>query len=126
GGAASGDQVTIVDLGDRRALVAVVDAHGPGETAHELASVLAAHVRNGATKTPDLGSLLASCEGVVRRTGRGAVASMLLLVVDAARHTVRVANAGMPLPLVGGRSGIAVPLGERGPALGLADGVRRR
>ncbi len=126
---AGGDRVEIVDLGSRRTLVALIDAHGPGESAGELASALAAHVRFAAVRhhePPTL--LLASSDEVVRRNfrgARGAIASMVVLLVDAAHHTVRIANAGMPSPVVGGRAGICVPLGERGPALGVAAGVVR-
>lgn len=126
---AGGDRVEIVDLGARRTLIALIDAHGPGESARELASALAAHVRFAAARhhePPTL--LLASSDELVRRSfrgERGAIASMLVLLVDAAHHTVRIANAGMPSPLVGGRAGICVPLGERGPALGVVSGVVR-
>lgn len=126
---AGGDRVEIVDLGSRRTLVALIDAHGPGEAARDLASALAAHVRFAAARhhePPTL--LLASSDEVVRRMfrgERGAIASMVVLLVDAAHHTVRIANAGMPSPVVGGRAGICVPLGERGPALGVASGVVR-
>jgi serine phosphatase RsbU (regulator of sigma subunit) len=95
----------------------------------EIASALAAHVRFSAARNHEPPTLLlASSDEVVRRLGRGergAIASMLVLLVDATRHTVRIANAGMPAPVVGGRAGLCVPLGDRGPALGLVTGMQR-
>ena len=127
---AFGERVEIVDLGARRTLIAVIDAHGPGEAARDVAAALAVHVRFAAERNyepPTL--LLASSDELVRRMARderAGTASMLVLLIDAVHHTVRIANAAMPAPLVGGRAGLVVPLGDRGPALGLGSGVPRR
>lgn len=131
----AGERVDVIELPDRRALVVLIDAHGPGEAAHVLAARLLGHVRSWAKRAFEPGGagaagldpMVRGLDATVRGFGPGAgVASLLLLLVDAARHTVRAACAGIPGPIVGGRAGFVSPLAERGPALGLAPDVRRQ
>ena len=52
-------------------------------------------------------------------TGGERYVSLLLVMLDARRHTVRLANAGQCEPLAVGRSGGVIALEGHGPALGL-------
>lgn len=119
-GEEAGDLVEIVPLGDRRWLVALLDARtrGPGgvETAREVARAIAA--RAATTKRP--GALLEAANALVHEAARGEeLISAVLFVLDGARKTIRIANAGQIAPLAVGRSGGVVALEGHGPALGL-------
>ena len=56
-------------------------------------------------------------------TGGERYVSLLLVLLDAQRHTVRLANAGQCEPLAVGRSGGVIALEGHGPALGLLPSV---
>ncbi len=60
---------------------------------------------------------------VYERANGDQLVSVLLVLVDAERATVRLANAGHVSPLAVGRSGGVVALEGRGPALGLLPDV---
>jgi len=126
-GSETGDVVEFVPLGEKRWLVALIDAktRGPqgAEIARDVARMIASRI--AAAKRP--GAVLAAANALVYETAAGEeLVSALLLVLDGARRTIRLANAGQIAPLAVGRSGGAVALDGHGPALGLLPEVEYR
>jgi serine phosphatase RsbU (regulator of sigma subunit) len=124
----SGDRCFAIATGPGRWLLGLADAHGPGDEAADAARSVVGHLRARAAAllpgSGELPRLLGDTNAFVRRTLRGRLVSVVLVHADAAHHAVRVAVAGGVAPLVVGRSGDVVPLGDRGPVLGLVDAAR--
>ncbi len=117
----TGDLVRFIALGDRRWLVAVIDAKARGphgaEIAHEVGRMIAAR----AASMRRLGALLAAANAMVYEAAAGEeLVSVALFVLDGARRTIRLANAGQIAPLAVGRSGGVVPTPEE-----VVDAARR-
>lgn len=124
-GLPSGDRCLAAATGPGRWLVGLLDARGPGEDASRLARTVAQHLRHHAAGR-ELAAVLSDVDAFVREEGRGRLLAVTLVEVDGPHHAVRVAVAGGVVPLVAGRSGDVVALGERGPHLGLGAGARWR
>ncbi len=119
-GSETGDLAAFAPLGERRWFVALVDAktRGPAGAAlaHEVARLIGARIHS--TRHPS--SLLAAANALVYEAAAGEeLVSAVLFVLDGARRTIRMANAGQIAPLAVGRSGGVVALEGHGPALGL-------
>jgi len=119
-GSETGDLVEFLPLGERRWLVALVDAktRGPAgaEIAREVARMIATRIH--AARRPS--AVLAAANAMVYEAAAGEeLVSAALFVLDDARRTIRMANAGQIAPLAVGRSGGVVALEGHGPALGL-------
>ena len=117
--APSGEYAFAVSTGPRRWLIGLLDARGPGEEAAATARAVAGHLRARSRTVRELPTLLTSANDFVRREARYRLVKATLIGVDALHHSVRIALAGAVTPLVVGRTGDVVPLGDRGPALGL-------
>ncbi len=118
--AETGDHVAFVHLSDRRWLIAVVDAKARGPAGAEIAREVIRHVAARAATVRHLGDVLATANDLVHDAGGGdELVSAVLFVVDGAKKTIHIANAGQIAPLAVGRSGGVVALEGHGPALGL-------
>jgi len=126
-GSESGDVVEFVPLGDKRWLVAVIDAKSRGPAGAEIARDVARLISSRAANTRHPGALLAAANALVSETAGGdELVSVALFVLDGVRRTIRMANAGQIAPLAVGRSGGVVALEGHGPALGLLPEVDYR
>jgi sigma-B regulation protein RsbU (phosphoserine phosphatase) len=122
--AETGDLVQFVPLGDKRWLVALVDAKARGPKGAEIARDVARLFAARAHTTRRLGDLLDAANDLVHEAAAGEeLVSVALFVLDGARRTIRMANAGQVAPLAVGRSGGVVALEGHGPALGLLPDV---
>jgi len=122
--AETGDLVEFVPLGERRWLVALIDAKTRGPAGAEIARDVARMIATRIHATPHgkdhPASVLAAANAFVNEMAAGEeLVSAVLFVLDGARRTIRMANAGQIAPLAVGRSGGAVQLEGHGPALGL-------
>ena len=116
----TGDLVEFVPLGERRWLVALVDAKARGPEGAAIARQVARHLAARAATTRHLGDVLGTGNDLVHDAANGEeLVSALVFVLDGARRTIRLANAGQIAPLAVGRSGGVVALEGHGPALGL-------
>ena len=123
----SGDVVEFVPLGDKRWLVAVIDAKSRGPAGAEIARDVARLIVTRAHSTRHPGALLAAANALVSEAAAGdELVSVVVFVLDGARQTIRMANAGQISPLAVGRSGGVVALEGHGPALGLLPEVDYR
>jgi hypothetical protein len=123
-GSDSGDVVEFVPLGDKRWLVAVIDAKSRGPAGAEIARDVARLISSRAPNTRHPGALLAAANALVSEAAGGdEMVSAALFVLDGVRRTIRMANAGQIAPLAVGRSGGVVALEGHGPALGLLPDV---
>jgi len=119
-GADTGDFVLAHSLGAGRWLLGVGDAVGRGEAAEALAADVRTHLRSRVARTQSLSELMRSTNQLVHRETDGErFVSLLLMVLDAQRQTIRLANAGQNEPLAVGRSGGVIALEGHGAALGL-------
>jgi serine phosphatase RsbU (regulator of sigma subunit) len=119
-GEEAGDLVELVPLGDRRWLVALLDSRTPGPAGAETAREVARAIATRAATTRHPGELLEAANALVYEAAHGEeLISAVLFVLDGARRTIRLANAGQIAPLAVGRSGGVVALEGHGPALGL-------
>jgi serine phosphatase RsbU (regulator of sigma subunit) len=126
-GAETGDLVEIVPLGEKRWLVAVIDAKSRGPAGAEIARDVARLIASRASHTKHPGALLAAANALVSEAAGGdELVSAVLFVLDGVRRTIRMANAGQIAPLAVGRSGGVVALEGHGPALGLLQEVDYR
>jgi serine phosphatase RsbU (regulator of sigma subunit) len=123
----TGDLVRFVPLGERRWLIALVDAKTRGPAGAELAREVARQIAARVPATRHPGSLLAAANALVHEATAGEeLVSVALFVLDGARRTIRMANAGQIAPLAVGRGGGVVALEGHGPALGLLPEVDYR
>ncbi len=123
----SGDFVIATPAGPGRWLVAVGDVMGRGRAAEALAHEIRVFLRARAARASSLAELLRGANHVALSFAEGErFASLLLLLVDGTRRTLRIANAGHCEPLAGGRSGGVVALEGHGPALGILPGAEFR
>jgi len=121
-GAQTGDFVLAEPLGPGRWLLGVGDAMGRGDAAEELAAEVRAHLRMRVARTQNLSELMRGANQLVHTLTEGErFVSLLLLVLDAPRQTIRLANAGQNEPLAVGRSGGVIALEGHAPALGLLE-----
>jgi serine phosphatase RsbU (regulator of sigma subunit) len=119
-GGDTGDRVEFVPLGEKRWLVALVDSKARGPAGAEIARDVARMIAARAHTTRHPGALLAAANGFVHEAAAGdELVSAALFVLDGARRTIRLANAGQIAPLAVGRAGGVVALEGHGPALGL-------
>ena len=120
----TGDFVLAHPLGSGRWLLGVGDAMGRGEASERLAAEVRTHIRERVQRTQSLQELMRSTNRLVHdRTDGERYVSLLLMVLDAPRQTIRLANAGQNEPLAVGRSGGVIALEGHGPALGLLSEV---
>jgi sigma-B regulation protein RsbU (phosphoserine phosphatase) len=128
-GAETGDFVLAEPLGSGRWLLGVGDAMGRGDAAEELAAEVRSYIRSRVARTPGLrtqglAELMRGANQLVHRVTDGErFVSLLLMVLDAPRQTIRLANAGQNEPLAVGRSGGVIALEGHAPALGLLEDV---
>lgn len=122
-GVRAGDRCFATQTGAGRWLLGLLDARGPGDDAAEVAREVVGFLRRRSARR-EPAAVLADADEFVRAEGRGRLVAATLVDVDVPRHAVRIAVAGGVVPLVAGRSGDVVALGDRGPALGLGAGAR--
>lgn len=116
----TGEIVELVPLGEKRWLVAVIDAKARGPAGAEVAREVARQITARVATVRHLSDLLASANDLVHDAAGGdELVSAVLFVVDGARRTIRMANAGQIAPLAVGRAGGVVALEGHGPVLGL-------
>lgn len=116
----TGDLVEFVPLGEKRWLVALIDSKQRGPRPAEIARDVARLVATRAHSTRHPGALLAAANALVHESAGGdELVSAALFVLDGARRTIRIANAGQVAPRAVGRAGGVVALEGHGPALGL-------
>ena len=105
-GSDSGEVVEFVPLGEKRWLVAVIDAKSRGPAGAEIARDVARLIVTRAHSTRHPGALLAAANALVSEAAAGdELVSVVVFVLDGARQTIRMANAGQISPLAVGRSG---------------------
>lgn len=123
----TGDRVEFVPLGERRWLIAVIDAKTRGPAGAAIVADVARLIATRAPHTKRASALLDAASALVSESGAGdELVSAALFVLDGAARTMRIANAGQIAPLAVGRSGGVVELEGHGPALGLlADATYR-
>ena len=115
-----GEVALFAPLGERRWLVGVVDAKVRDAVAAEIARDVARQITVRAVNTRHLGDVLSAANDFVHDAAGGdELVSAALFVLDGARCTIRMANAGQIAPLAVGRSGGVIALDGHGPALGL-------
>ncbi len=123
-GVDTGDFAMPHPLGAGRWLLAIGDAMGRGPFAEQAAAEVRTYLRARAARAASLGDLTRGANALVHElTGGERYVSLLLMLIDARRHTVRLANAGHPEPLAVGRAGGVIALEGHGPALGLLPSV---
>lgn len=123
-GVDTGDFAIAHPLGSGQWLLAVGDAMGRGPFAEQVAAEVRTHLRARARRGGSLGDLMSGANVLVHDLTDGErYVSLLLVLLDAHRLTVRLANAGHPEPLAVGRSGGVIALEGHGPALGLLPDV---
>jgi serine phosphatase RsbU (regulator of sigma subunit) len=126
-GGETGDLVEFVPLGEKRWLVALIDAKQRGPRGAEIARDVARLIATRAHSTRHPGALLAAANALVHETAGGdELVSVAVFVLDGVRRTIRMANAGQVAPRAVGRSGGVVALEGHGPALGLLPDVDYR
>ena len=126
-GVDTGDFVLAEPLGAGRWLLGVGDAMGRGDAAASVASEVRTYLRSHASRTHGLAELMRGANRFVHTLTDGErFVALLLMVLDAPRQTVRLANAGQNEPLAVGRSGGVIALEGHGPALGLLPDVEYR
>ena len=114
-GSETGDLVSFVPLGERRWLVALIDAKSRGPAGAELARDVARMIETRMHASRHPGAVLAAANALVYETAAGEeLVSAALFVLDGARRTIRIANAGQIAPLAVGRSGGVVALDGHG------------
>ena len=119
-GVDTGDFALAHPLGSGRWLLAVGDSMGRGPFAEQISAEVRTFLRSRSRRTGSLGDLMRGANAMVHDLTAGErYVSLLLLELDAQRHTVRLANAGQCEPLAVGRSGGVIALEGHGPALGL-------
>ncbi len=121
-----GDILVARRTGLRRWLLAIGDAMGSGQEAEDLAHAVRSALTHGVAHQQRPAEMLRDAESVVEREGGGRFVSLLLMELDAARRTIRMANAGHVEPLAVGRSGGVVALEGHAPALGIVPGYDYR
>jgi sigma-B regulation protein RsbU (phosphoserine phosphatase) len=123
-GVDTGDFALAHPLGGGKWLLAVGDAMGRGPFAERVAAEVRTFLRARARRTSSLGDLMSGANALVHDLTDGErYVSLLLLLFDANRLTIRIANAGHCEPLAVGRSGGVIALEGHGPALGLLPDV---
>lgn len=123
-GVETGDFALAHPLGGGRWLLGIGDAMGRGPFAEQVAAEVRTFLRARARQSTSLGDLMRGANHLVHDlTGGERYVSLLLVLLDAQAHTVRLANAGHPEPLAVGRSGGVIALEGHGPALGLLPSV---
>jgi anti-sigma regulatory factor (Ser/Thr protein kinase) len=119
-----GDWYDAFALPDGRAVLAVGDVVGRGTAAATVMADVRAAVRAYTLVDPDPPRVLSRLHRFVESAGDAErLATLALVVVDAARSCAEVALAGHPPPvLVAADGGVRVPEVPPGPPLGVADG----
>ncbi len=123
----TGDLVEFVPLGEKRWLVALIDAKSRTARGAGIARDVARLIALRAHSTRNPGALLAAANALVHESAAGdELVSAAVFVLDGVRRTIRMANAGQVAPRAVGRSGGVVALEGHGPALGLLPDVDYR
>lgn len=113
-----GDFYEVVELGAGRLLLAIGDVSGHSIHAATVMVELRHALRAYAVEGHGPSAILNRLETMLRQYHPREFATVFVMVLDAARDVVTVANAGHLAPLLASTEG-TVPLAARGPMLGL-------
>lgn len=119
--AVAGDLYDFAVLGPTRLGILVADVAGHGVPAALVASMVKLAFSTQSAEADDPAALLTAMNRVLCRHVERAFVTAVYAVVDTARATVTVANAGHPALLVGRADGRVEPIEERGLVLGFFD-----